>query len=231
MKLSLRAITLILLLLAAAATASADTLTLTNGGSYSMGGVMVGPYNFTGTIGGQNVSLQLICDSFQNEVTSGESWNVHTYTLPTLPGPPNSPQGTLAQYQEVAYLSEMMFALNPASPGYSTTLGELQWADWNIFDPGVGLSSANPDPYGSLTAAEITAIQGFVTMAQNNAGSGDYSNLTIYSPDPGTQQPNPPNTGLPQEYLGITPTPEPGTLLLFGTGLFGLTVFRRRFSN
>jgi len=217
-----------LFLLAAAATASADSLTLTNGGSYTMGGVYVGPYNFTGTIGGQTVSLQLICDDFKSDVTPGESWTVLTSTFPTLA---NANLGTPAQYQEVAYLAEMIFALNPASSGYGTTLGELQWALWNIFDPGVGLSSSNPDPYGSLTSAEITAIQGYITSAQNSAGSGNYSNLIVYTPVPGTQQPNPPNTGLPQEYFGDpVNTPEPGSLLLIGAGMFGLAAFRRRLS-
>jgi hypothetical protein len=228
MKLSLRAVALILLLLAAAATASADTLMLNNGGNYTMGGVYVGPYNFTGTIGGQTVSLHLICDDFKSDVTVGESWTVQISPFPST----YATLGTAAQYQEVAYLAQMMFGLNPASSGYGTTLGELQWAVWNILDPGVGLSGANPDPYGSLTAAQISAVQGFVTMAANNAASGNYSNLVVYTPVPGTQQPNPPNVGLPQEYFGDpAPTPEPATMMLIGSGLSGLAFFRRRLSK
>jgi hypothetical protein len=127
---------------------------------------------------------------------------------------------------------EMMFGLNPGSAGYGQTLGELQWAVWNIFDPGVGITAANPDPYGSLTSTQIAAIQGYITMAQNNAASGNYSNLIMYTPVPGTQQPNPPNTGLPQEYFGYpAPTPEPASLVLIGSGLSGLAFFRRRLSN
>ncbi len=230
MKLTLRAITLGLFVLAAAATVSADSLSLNNGGNYTMGGVYVGPYNFTGTISGQTVSLQLICDDFKSDVNPGESWTVLTSTFPTLT---NANLGTAAQYQEVAYLAEMIFALNPSSKGYATTLGELQWALWNIFDPGVGITASNPDPYGSLTAAEILAIEGYITMAETNAGSSsnNYSNLIVYTPVPGTQQPNPPNTGLPQEYFGDpVNTPEPGSLLLIGAGLFGLAAFRRRLS-
>jgi hypothetical protein len=232
MRLGLRALALAMLMLASASAASADSLNLVNGGNYTMGGVYVGPYNFTGNISGQNVSLQLICDDFKSDVTGGESWQVNVATFPSS----YATLGSAAQYQEVAYLAEMMFSLNPSGngngQGYGQTLGELQWAIWNIFDPGVGLSSSNPDPYGSLTSLQITTIQNYISMAQNNAGlpGNNYSNLMVYTPIPGTQQPNPPNTGLPQEYFGDAPlpTPEPGVVLLIGTGLASLILFRRR---
>ncbi len=232
MRLSLHALGIAMLLLLAASAVSADTLQLQNGGNYTMGGVYVGPYNFTGNINGQNVSLKLICDDFLSDVSGGESWQVHTSPFPS----PYSTLGTPAQYQEVAYLAEMMFALNPSGngngQGYGQTLGELQWAIWNIFDPGIGVNASNPDPYGSLTSLQTMTILKYVNMAQANAGlpGNDYSNLTVYTPIPNTQQPNPPNSGLPQAYIGDAPlpTPEPSTVLLLGTGLAGLILLRRR---
>lgn len=229
MRLGLRALAIAVVMLAAASAASADSLQLSNGGNYAMGGVYVGPYNFTGNIGGQTVSLQLICDDFKSDVTSGESWQVNVSPLPSS----YATLGSASQYQQVAYLAQMLFGLDPNGngngQGYAQTVGELQWAIWNIFDPGIGVTGSNPDPYGTLTSLQVMTIMKYVTMAQNNAASGDYSNLLVYTPISGTQQPNPPNTGLPQEYFGeVTPTPEPGVLLLLGAGVAGLLLLRRR---
>ena len=234
MRFTLRGLAIAVLMLAAASAASADSLQLVNGGNYTMGGVYVGPYNFTGNISGQTVSLQLICDDFKSDVTPGESWQVNTSPLPTSFGT----LGTQSQYQQIAYLAEMIFSLNPNGngngQGYAQTLGELQWAIWNSFDPGVGVTASNPDPYGTLTALQTMTILKYVNMAQTNAGlpGNDYSNLLVYTPIPNTQQPNPPNTGLPQEYFGDpTPTPEPGLLLLLSAGMVSLFLFRRRLAN
>lgn len=231
MRLALRMLALAGLMLGLSSVASADSLQLVNGGSYVMGGVYVGPYNFTGNINGQTVNLQLVCDDFLSDVVPGESWQVHTSGLPSPYASLGSPAGSISQYQEVAYLAEMIFALNPKGSGngqgYGQTLGELQWAIWNIFDPGVGLSASNPDPYGSLTALQIMTIEKYINMAQTNSGlpGNNYSNLMVYTPMSGTQQ-NPSSIGLPQEYLGTVP--EPGQVLLLGTGIASLFLFRRR---
>jgi len=235
MKLSLKTIALVVLLFGAAATASADglTLTLNNGGNYTMGGVFVGPYNFTGTTsGGQTMSLQLICDDFQDDVSAGEHWNAVTSTFPTLSnvqflvsGSPNT-----AGYQEVAWLAEQMFA----NIGNAQIVGQLQWAIWDVFDPGI----SNHDPYGVISAADQCAINGngctntnsWLAQAVLNASTGNYLNLIIYTPVTGSQVPV--SDGPPQEYFGDPPPmPEPGTLVLISGGLFSLIGFRRKLSN
>src|SRR5271154_419995 len=129
MRLTVRAITLTLLLLAAAATAKADTvsLTITDGGNITSGGVYVGPYNFTS--GGQ--SLQLICDTFVNDVFPPETWTANTTSFSSLGGTLFG-SGDQTQYLEVGYLAELMFA-NLSNPG---PVANLQWAIWDIFDPG-----------------------------------------------------------------------------------------------
>lgn len=221
------------LLLAAAATASADglTLTLNSGGNNVMGGVYVGPYTFTGTTsGGQTSTLNLICDDFKDDVSLGEHWSATTSTFPSLTNVQFTGAGSTLGYQEVAWLSEQLFA----NLGNSEVAGQIQWAIWDVFDPGI----SNNDPYGTIGAADQCAINGngcsntnsWLAQALANASGGNYSNLIIYTPVAGSQLPA--TNGPPQEYFGDPPptVPEPSTLLLIGSGLMGLIGLRRKLS-
>jgi PEP-CTERM motif len=213
MKLTLRVAALLVLVLAVAGAASADTVNLTlNSVSNSMGGYGVGPYNFTTNTG---QSLQLVCDDFSHEVYLGESW-----TATSAPFPGVLALGTATQYKEIAWLVEDMFS--PSNIVDPTAVGDIQWAIWDIFTPGV--SSSDP----SIGSADQGRINNLVNQAKNplNYGIGNYSNITIYTPVGA-----PLGYGLPQEYFGITPVPEPGTLMLVAMGLCGLLVFRRLFSH
>jgi len=153
----------------------------------------------------------LVCDDFMSSVVNGESWSAVTSTYPSLS---NVKFSGLAQYEEVGYLVQQMFA-NISNP---TAVGYISWAIWDIFTPGV---SAN-DPYGTLTASQQTQINSWLTKAQNNYSTGNYSNLVVYTPIPGSQIPG--TMGTPQEYIGIVPAPEPSTMLLVALGIAGLFV-------
>lgn len=192
-------------MLAAAAIASADgvTLTLNNGGNDVMGGVYVGPYNFTT---GNGQSLQLVCDDFKDEVFPGESWTATTSTVSNLG---NVMFSGSAQYQEIAWLVGKM----TANLGNAQTVGDIQWAIWDIFDPNI----SQHDPYGSIGSTDQANIANWLSQAQTACGNGNcsYPNYTIYTPPLG-------GTGQPQEYIGIVPTPEPSSLVLLVSGMLAL---------
>jgi hypothetical protein len=199
-----------------AAGASADSLTLVNGGSDVMGGVYVGPYNFQGTLNGQTGTFQLVCDDFSDEVYSGESWNVVDSTFPTLS---NVKFNSVSQYEKVGWLTQQMFE----NLSNSQTVGEIQWAIWDVFDP----SASSSDPYGSLTSTQIAQINSWLGQAATNYANGNYSDIEIYTPVTGSQEPH--ADGEPQEYVGLIPTPEPGAFLLVGIGLCFIVAFGRGF--
>lgn len=193
-----------------------NTLTLTNPGTNVMGGVYVGPYTFTATTaGGQQSQALLVCDDFKDDVYVGESWQAVTSTIPSLT---NAQFSGLSQYEQVAYLTQELFA-NSNNP---QAQADIQWAIWDIFDPGI---SSN-DPYGTISAQDQLNIAGWLAAAQANAGSGDYADVLLFTPLAGTQ---PPQYGPPQEY--VTVTPEPGTLALFGIGLVAFGIIAKRRMN
>jgi hypothetical protein len=198
------------------------TLTLVNGGNDAMGGAYVGPYNFTLTNGSQSQQLQLICDDAASEVYAGESWQFTTATLPSLTNVkfsgPNQTQG----YEEIAWLVQQMYA----NIGNAQTVGDIQWAIWDIFDPGV----SSDDPWGQIGSTDQSNIQNWLSLAglPSNYSAGNYSDIVIYTPVLGTQ---PQQFGGPQEYFGMNtpiPTPEPSTLLMLGLGLMALGWMARR---
>ncbi len=148
-----------------------------------------------------------MCVSFDNEVWKGESW---TATLTPI----TKASSFIAQ--EDAYLFSLL-----GSVAYSAD--DIQEAVWL-------LSTANTSAV-TATANDV-ALLSMAKAAVSAADAGGYAGFdnrqySLYVANPGSQ-PSP--YGTPQNYIGLSPVPEPSSLILLASGMLGcsVVVYRRR---
>ena len=182
-------------------------------------GIYVYPY-YVQINGGPQVNM--LCDAANRDISPGDSYPVSMMTFADVnAGNVQSllwgNQG-LAQYVTGAYLYEeevQAFANNNSDPK-----GYYNWAVWYLFDP--------VDTSGYLDANGISIVQGLIADAQAaTAGKlpTDFawaSSVFIYTPTGGNGQ----------EFYGAPTVPEPGTLMMFASGLIGLAgMLRKKLRN
>jgi hypothetical protein len=195
-----------------AAPASASTqVTFLNAGTVTAFGYYVGPYN--GIMGAPvNGNVLLNCVDFFHRVADGDVWQANLTNLGSSAG-----IGTVTRFNNLtAYRQAAWLATQFATTSNPGTIGDIQATIWNLF-------SGPTTPPQPSTNSWLLASQAYVTANPNGSSYQDFwvvTDVSSYNPD-GTD-----NVNSHQEFIIVSP--EPASMLLFGTGLAGLAAGRIR---
>jgi hypothetical protein len=208
--------------------ADSVTMTLESVGGQSSGGEYVYPYNFNVNDNGSSTTAQLMCLGYYNEINFGEGW---TATIEQITGDTKD--------EEAAFIFSQATA--PSSTNsQSDQIAVAQWSNWALFETKEStadfISGVVPANYQGEVTSMLDAASAYVLA---NPSSSLYSQYQMYVPSSGW----PSGDDTPQTFIGDAPasqtfndnapTPEPGSFILFGTGLLGLAGFwlrRKRFA-
>lgn len=203
------ALTAIFILTCFAGSAFADSVHMSfiGPGSNSLGGVYTYPYTFS--ING-GAPVQLVCDAFNNEIISGETWDANVYSLTSGSGMFGS---ELTNYKTAGLIYNGITA-GTIDPKVGN------WAIWGLFSA----TAANDPIYTSSGAKALSDL--YYALVGSTPDSA-YEGILLFTPKPGSQSWG----GTPQEFIGRVTVPEPGEIAMFAMlGMFtlGAFVFRKK---
>lgn len=194
------------LVLIAGVAAQADTtvsMTLVGVGGAHQNGVYVAPYLFQFTPTGPKIGM--MCDDFTHEDHVPETYTALVSNISDLSQTRFFATYGLQGYKEVFWLYDQYLA-------HPSEAGNINFAVWAVFYPNLYTDPTLKAKYWN------SAEQAWLTAAQTaDLSHYDFSGFLVYTPlDPTT----------PQEM--ITKTPEPASMVLFGSGLVTLAGLIRK---